>query len=25
MKVGEDWQIIGGMCANQKPVRSLTN
>jgi ketosteroid isomerase-like protein len=25
MKVGDDWQIIGGMCANQEPVRSLTN
>ena len=24
MKVGEDWQIIGGMCAAQKPVRSLS-
>jgi ketosteroid isomerase-like protein len=25
MKVGKDWQIIGGMCADQKPVHSLTN
>lgn len=24
MKVGEDWQIIGGMCADQKPVRTLS-
>ena len=24
MKVGEEWQIIGGMCADQKPVRSLS-
>jgi ketosteroid isomerase-like protein len=24
MKVGEEWQIIGGMCAAQKPVRSLS-
>ena len=23
MKVGEDWQIIGGMCAAQKPVHTL--
>lgn len=25
MKVGKDWQIIGGMCADQKPTHSLTN
>ena len=25
MKVGNDWQIIGGMCADQEPVRTLTN
>lgn len=25
MKVADDWQIIGGMCADQEPVRSLTN
>lgn len=24
MKVDGDWKIIGGMCAAQKPVRSLT-
>ena len=24
MKVGDDWQIIGGMCADQKPVRLLS-
>ena len=25
MKVGENWQIIGGMCADQKPVHSSSN
>ena len=25
MKVGADWQIIGGMCADQEPVRTLSN
>ena len=25
MKVNAGWQIIGGMCADQKPVRTLTN
>jgi hypothetical protein len=22
MQVGDDWQIIGGMCLNQEPVRN---
>jgi hypothetical protein len=25
MKLDAGWQIIGGMCADQKPVRTLTN
>lgn len=25
MKVGDEWQIIGGMCADQEPVRTLSN